>query len=97
MHLNDGPFFLPLQCLSEQVSDFRDFWAAGQAAGYEVLVVEMPEGDPQVRQCWSCASHVSILCFTSSVHVHGVAEGDPQVRPRWECLVSSVTIFSVMV
>ncbi|GAB4823040.1 hypothetical protein N2152v2_010086 [Parachlorella kessleri] len=29
-------------------ADFRDFWMAGQAAGYEIFVVEMPESDPQV-------------------------------------------------
>ncbi len=32
-----------------QVADFKDFWAAAQAAGYEAYVAEPPETDPQVR------------------------------------------------
>lgn len=32
-----------------QVADFKDFWSAGQGAGYEVYVAEPPETDPQVR------------------------------------------------
>lgn len=39
-------------------TDYRDFWVAGQAAGFEVFVVEMPEADPQVCVGWcgGCSS-----------------------------------------
>lgn len=33
------------------MADFKDFWSAGQAAGYEVYVAEPPETDPQARAC----------------------------------------------
>lgn len=38
-----------------QVADFKDFWAAAQAAGYEAYVAEPPETDPQVRLGCSAA------------------------------------------
>jgi hypothetical protein len=45
------PLLLPCPCCPApalQVADFRDFWSAGQGAGYEVYVAEPPETDPQV-------------------------------------------------
>jgi hypothetical protein len=38
-----------------QVADFKDFWAAGQASGYDVMVAEPPETDPQVRPGFNAA------------------------------------------
>ena len=40
--------FVILDAPNIRAGDFRDFWMAGQAAGYEVFLVEMPESDPQV-------------------------------------------------
>lgn len=51
--LDEGRFrFVVLDAPNIRVADFKDFWAAGQAAGYEVFVVEMAEADPQV--CGAC-------------------------------------------
>jgi YLP motif-containing protein 1 len=48
--LEEGRFkFVILDAPNIAAADFKDFWVAGQAAGYEVFVAEMPESDPQVR------------------------------------------------
>ena len=48
LHLLHMLYLLHLHAACPQVCDFKDFWSAGQAAGYEVLVAEPAESDPEV-------------------------------------------------
>lgn len=47
--------FLIVDAPAIRVADFKDFWAAAQAAGYEAYVAEPPETDPQV--CYDRCIH----------------------------------------
>lgn len=47
--------FIIVDAPALKVADFKDFWSAGQAAGYEVYVAEPAETDPQV--CFERNAH----------------------------------------
>lgn len=61
-----------------QVADFKDFWAAAQAAGYEAYVAEPPETDPQVglREGPCCLVTPNPAAVWAGVSCMGAARSD---------------------